>query len=165
MDLKYSPTCPKKIRVMSDEEHSNDLLERSQFQFQCQSYHRWKAENNFFNPCIGATINELETLDFNVSDFKEVINDEVLTIPPNGTFCVRGEIKWLDYACDVISYGVTKKLREGQIIDFSSQQVPITIWQSDLIHISSVLEDTTYNHTLSMLSHILLMTLYVDFTS
>ena len=131
VDLKYSPTCPKKIRVMSDEEHSNDLLERSQFQFQCQSYHRWKAENNFFNPCIGATINELETLDFNVSDFKEVINDEVLTNPPNGTFCVRGEIKWLDYACDVISYGVTKKLREGQIIDFSSQQVPITIWQSN----------------------------------
>ena len=48
---------------------------------------------------------------------------ELIKSPPKGVFSIIGEIKWLDYPRQVTSYGTVKKLREGKVIDNSSEQI------------------------------------------
>ena len=44
---------------------------------------------------------------------------DIIASPPDGTFSVAGEIKWVEYIRSVTVRGYTKSLREGKFMDIA----------------------------------------------
>lgn len=150
IDLKYSPSCKAKVRVMSNEQYSREMFVKYQEEstpIQMERLSPIKSGKQFFNPKLGAQMSPVKALDFTASDSCDVSILDVMNSPPSGVFSVKGEIRWSDYIRSVSVRGYQKQLREGNFIDASAKQIKITVWETNNYTISSINESTTYHIT------------------
>lgn len=148
VDIKTSPSCKAKIRVMADEKYDRSSflkLQEEKLPLGITNLSPLKSGRHFFNAKAGASIQRLERLNFNASDETDLTIAEIIASPSAGLFSITGEIRWLEYARTVTVRGYEKQLKEGQLIDCSNCPINITIWGAEFVQ--SVMENTTYHIT------------------
>ena len=83
----------------------------------------------FFNELLGSSAALLhENLSFDHSVFACISVSDILSEEPDGTFAVKGQIKWTGEARSVMRNGYSKSVRHAKFVDQAGDAITISIW-------------------------------------
>lgn len=74
------------------------------------------------------SLRRVSSLKFAASDEADLSIRDIIDSPPEGTFSVSAQIKWVEYTRSVNVHGYQKHLIEAKMIDQSNSPIHITVW-------------------------------------
>uniref|UniRef100_A0A7M5X323 Uncharacterized protein n=1 Tax=Clytia hemisphaerica TaxID=252671 RepID=A0A7M5X323_9CNID len=132
IDFQRSSTVTSKIRIMKSKKYDlgyfNNLVTKK-LPVYLQALSPTKNGKIFFNELLGSSATLLhENLPFDHSVFTSISVSDILNEEPDGTFTVKGQIKWIGEARSIMRNGYNKSVRHAKLVDQAGDAINISIW-------------------------------------